>query len=132
MAEQCEVVRLKAVQPTVFFVRTEEGLRQGVDLVVRNDGGPLEGSVVVRFGSQEFRVELGLVRPGEGTYRVYVPDIREPTRVVLVLVGGGRERDRCAMEWAPQRRWTVYMVPIAHHDFGYTDTIENVLRSYGG
>lgn len=132
MTAQGEGVCLKAIQPTVFFVRTEEGLKQGVDLVVRNDGEPLEGTVAVRFGSQEFREEIGLVRPGEGAYRVNVPDIRESVSAEFVLLAGGKEQDRHTMAWTPQRRWTVYMVPIAHHDFGYTDTIENVLRSYGG
>ena len=130
MTAQRDGVCLKAVRPTVFFVRSAEGLRQGVDLVVRNEGGAMEGGVVVRFGSQEFREGLGTVEPGEGVYRVYVPDIRESMRVAFGLIAGGREQDRCALEWVPQRRWTVYMVPVAHHDFGYTDTIENILRSY--
>jgi len=29
-----------------------------------------------------------------------------------------------------QRHWEVFMVPISHHDLGYTDAIENVLLKY--
>lgn len=36
----------KAIKPTVFFVRTAQGLRQAVDLIIHNSGKTADGSCV--------------------------------------------------------------------------------------
>ena len=125
-------LQLKAIEPTVFFVQTAQGLRQAVDLVIWNAAEAVDGGVAVKFGSQEEHVEIGKIVPGEGKYRAYIPDIRESVPVEFVLLADGKVRDRYSIMWMPQRHWQVYMIPIAHHDFGYTDTIENVLHRYDG
>ncbi len=118
-------LQLKVIEPTVFFVQTAQGLTQAVDLVIWNAAEAVNGSVAVKFGSQEEHMEIGKIAPGEGTYRAYIPDIRESVPIEFVLLADGKIRDRYSMTWMPQRCWQVYMIPIAHHDFGYTDTIEN-------
>ncbi|MCK4417605.1 MAG: hypothetical protein KAV99_05515, partial [Candidatus Latescibacteria bacterium] len=88
--------------------------------------------VAVKFGAQEEGMDIGEIESGEGTYRIYVPEIRESMLVEFLLLTDGKVQDRHSMTWMPQRHWQVYMVPIAHHDFGYTEPIENVLRRYDG
>ena len=44
----------------------------------------------------------------------------------------GQALDTRQMDWRPRKHWTIYFVPITHHDLGYTDTIENVLNRYAG
>jgi hypothetical protein len=45
---------------------------------------------------------------------------------------GDRILDTWQADLRPRKHWTVYFVPITHHDLGYTDTIENVLNRYAG
>ncbi|MCK4417233.1 MAG: hypothetical protein KAV99_03620, partial [Candidatus Latescibacteria bacterium] len=118
-------LQLKVIEPTVFFVQTAQGLTQAVDLVIWNAAEAVNGSVAVKFGSQEEHMDIGKIVPGEGTYRAYIPDIRESVPIEFVLLADGKVRDRYSITWMPQRCWQVYMIPIAHHDFGYTDTIQN-------
>ena len=123
-------LRWKTVDPTVFFVQTAQGLRHAVDLTIRNAADAVDGIVAVSFGSQEEHIDIGKIASGERTYRVYLPDIREPVPIELRLQIDGKVQDRYATTWMPQTHWHVYMIPIAHHDFGYTDSIENVLHLY--
>jgi hypothetical protein len=125
-------LQFKAIDLTVFFVRTAQGLKQAVELLLHNSGKTVEGSVAVKFGAQEERMDIGEIESGEGTYRIYVPEIRESMLVEFVLLTDGKVQDRHSMTWMPQRHWHVYMVPIAHHDFGYTEPIETVLHRYDG
>ena len=34
------------------------------------------------------------------------------------------------MSWTPRKHWEICMIPISHHDLGYTATIEHVMRNY--
>ncbi|MFH1574177.1 MAG: hypothetical protein ABIG68_09345, partial [Acidobacteriota bacterium] len=126
------MLRIISVEPTVLFVREQDALQQQARIIVDNPSGLVEG-VEIRFeveGRAPVDCPIGPVERGERACTIYVPDLREPGRVALSLRVGGRTHDRRALAWQPRKHWRVHLVPIAHHDLGYTDTIENVLRRY--
>lgn len=126
------MLRIKTIESSVFFIQEKNELLQAADIVVENPGATCEARVEVRRDSKEKNTVLGKVEHGEGKYRVYVPDIQKETPVEFTIKVSGKAHDRRKTTWTPRRHWQVCMIPIAHHDFGYTDTIENVLRQYDG
>jgi len=121
---------VKAIKPTVFFIKEKEGLLQAADISIENTGRPLKASVEIKISSQGRCTDIGMVKQGEGKYRVYVPDVQEITDVEFILSAGGRVQDRKRIAWKPQKHWQVYLAHYSHHDLGYTDLPTNVLREY--
>ncbi len=124
------MLHINAVKPTLLFVKDGKELLQAVDISIENSGQTVEAGLDARFGSKERHNTIGAVEPGEGTYRVHVPDFREPLSAEFTLSARGEVQDRRKTDWVPKRHWRVCMIPITHHDFGYTDTSEDVLRQY--
>ncbi len=123
---------IKAIKPTVFFIKEREGLLQAVDISIENVEEPLEASVEVKIGSQGKCTDIGIVKQGEGKYRIYVPDIREITDVEFTLSASGRVQNRKRITWKPQKHWQVYLAHYSHHDLGYTGLPTDVLHEYDG
>ena len=121
-----------SVEPTVFYVRHNDTLQQVVDVTVENDGEAVAGGLQIKFGAEETFAELGKLEKGKSTVQAHVPDIRQQTPVEFVLSVDGKALDSRKMTWQPGRQWEVYIVPVTHHDLGYTDTLENVLHKYDG
>jgi hypothetical protein len=137
------MLRINKIEPTLFFINEKNELLQAVDISIENTEETVEASVDVKFiplnkggqgvvFSEERPIVLGKVEKGEGIYRVYVPDVRNQVDASFVLKSNGKVQDQREMDWKPRKHWEVYMVPIAHHDFGYTHTIEEVLLRYDG
>ncbi len=125
-------LRLVNVQPTVFYVHHNGTLQQVVDVTVENDGEAVAGVLQIKFGAEETSAALGKLEKGKSTVRAHVPDIRQRMQIEFVLSVDGQPLDSHKMAWQPSRHWEVYIVPITHHDLGYTDTLENVLHKYEG
>jgi alpha-mannosidase len=125
-----KALRLVSVEPTVLFVREKGAVLQVAEVAVDNTSEAVQASIDVKIDSAQRSTALGEVKKGKTTFAVHVPDIVEPTLVEFVLKSDGKVRDSRKITWQRQRRWRVYIVPITHHDLGYTDTIENVLRRY--
>jgi len=124
------VIRINKIEPTLFFINEKNELLQAVDISIENTEEIVESSMDVKFDTKERHIILGKLEKGEGIYRVYVPDVREQVAASFVLKTDGKVQDRREMKWKPGKHWEVYMIPIAHHDFGYTHTIEDVLLRY--
>ena len=125
-------LRLVSIEPTVFFIKDKDVLLQVVEVVIENTAEPLEASLNVRLDGTQKTTALGTMKKGKTTFRAHIPDIAEPGPVEFVLKANGKVQSRHKSTWQPKRHWQVYIVPITHHDLGYTDTIENVLNLYGG
>ncbi len=126
-------LRLVSVQPTVFLVRAGDDLIQVADLVIENTGGNTPASVEARLdGKGVVKTAIAEVPQGQNTFQASVPSVDAQTPIEFVLRVDGKEVDRQKLAWQPQRHWEVCIVPVTHHDLGYTDTIENVLRKYDG
>jgi len=123
-------MKVVEVRPTVLMVREGDGLAQVVEVAVENAGEAASGVLDVKIGGLERTVELASVAKGQSVHRVLVPDVKEAAGAEFVLRMAGEVIGKLEMPWRPQRRWQVHVVPITHHDLGYTDTIENVLRLY--
>ncbi len=126
------MLHINQIKPTVFFIRENNELLQAVDISIENTEETVKASVDVKFGSKEKHTVLDKVERGEHTYQVYVPDVSEPVGASFTLKVDDNAQDRREMSWTPQKHWEVHMIPIAHHDFGYTHTIEKVLDRYAG
>ncbi len=138
-----------SIEPTVFFVEDKGALEQVVEVVIENKSEPMKASLEIKFGSASKTTALGRIEKGKNTLRPSIPstllgmvslsnhpDIDKPTQVQFVLKANKKVQDRLEVTWpaADQRcrYWKVYIVPITHHDLGYTDSIENVLHRYDG
>ncbi|MGQ9515305.1 MAG: glycoside hydrolase family 38 C-terminal domain-containing protein [Thermoproteota archaeon] len=126
------MVRLKKVEPTVFFVREEEELKNVVELTIENSGEEREASLNVRAESKTYEVIIGKISKGEGKYSVNIPDIRQAMKIRFGIYVGGQLQDEVSVIWKPQRHWLVYVIERSHHDPSYTDIPENLLEEYNG
>jgi len=123
-------VQILAVEPTPLYVQKDGRLLQVAELAVENSGEPVEAELVVQWPDGQIATPLGKLAKGKSTAQAHMPGLEKPAEVELTLRAAGKPLDRRTMTWQPSRRWEVCLVPISHHDLGYTDTIENVLRLY--
>jgi len=126
------MLNIHAIEPTVLFVRENDALLQQVRITVDNPSESAESTqILFEVGNRApTTCPIGPVGKGEHTLPIHVPDLREPAPVTLSLQVGDQIHDRRELTWQPRKHWRVHLVPIAHHDLGYTDTIEGVLRKY--
>ena len=120
-------LRLIKIEPTVLFVNEQDRLLQLVKISISNERRATSIQLDMQVGEWQQSLSLGKVVKGESTFDVFVPDISAPASAEFVLKSGDKIRDRRQFELQPQRHWEVFMVPISHHDLGYTDAIENIL-----
>ena len=125
-------LRLLSVEPTVLFVREGGALLQVAEIEVESTAELSEVKVEIKLGSLQKSTGLGKIEKGKAKVQVYVPEIIAATEAEFVIRVGKDVAAQHKMMWQPQRHWRVYVVPITHHDLGYTDTIENVLNKYDG
>ena len=133
--EPNESLSFISIEPTVFFVEDKGALLQVVEVAVENKSEPVEASLDVKVGSASKTTALGKIEKGKNTLQAHIPDIDKPTKVWFILSANKKVQDRREVTWPAAtsqrgRRWKVYIVPITHHDLGYTDSIENVLHKY--
>jgi len=126
-------LKLVSIKPTVFFVRKDNILTQLGQATINNlSQEEVQIALQTQIPGKKMKEISATVPKGTTTVKFSFPSITEPTPVTFILTLHGREQDRHSMTWQPQRHWEVYMVPITHHDLGYTDTIENILHRYDG
>jgi hypothetical protein len=125
-------LRLISVKPTVFFIREQGSLLHKARVEVESTEELSEVKVDVEFDSRQRSTGVGKIGKGKSTLDVYVPEVIKATPVEFVVTADKKVVGRQKVTWEPQKHWKVYIIPITHHDLGYTDTIENVLNSYDG
>jgi hypothetical protein len=126
-----------SIEPTIFFVEDKGALGQVVEVVIENKAEPMKANLEIKVGSASKTTALGRIEKGKNTLQSSIPDIDKPTQVQFILMADKKVQDRREVTWPTTtdqrcRYWKVYIVPITHHDLGYTDSIENVLHSYDG
>jgi len=124
------MLRIDSVKPTALFSKGKHEILQLVNIVIENASETVDAEVDVKLGSVELNLPVANVGKGKETYQIAVPDIREAVPAEFALKVNGEAQDQKSMNWTPRKHWQVHMIPIAHHDLGYTDTIEGVLRKY--
>ena len=124
-------MKIARIEPTILFKKAPDSYLEGVDIVIYNGSPACEGQVRIKAGLlKEIIADIGVVRPGEGKYRVFVPDMASGQNIEFTLLAAGGVQDRLTVQWAPRKRWEVCLIPISHHDLGYTNPIELVMRKY--
>ncbi len=123
------MLRIDSVNPTVLFKHSKSGLLQAVDVTITNTGrSSVTGATLTfAFPDGDTACKLDPIAPKTSTHRVMVPDRRDPASVTVTLAGASGRPDVQTLEWTPRKHWDVHLVPIAHHDYGYTDPIEDIL-----
>ena len=125
-------VRIEDIKQTCFFVR-EEILKNVVELTILNEGEAFKATLVVSYPSSAYEIPLGYISVGKKVYRVHIPDIKEEVEVKFSIRDEtGNAVAEKNVNWRPRRRWIIYLVQYSHHDLGYTDIPQNVLKEYIG
>ena len=124
-------LKIAEVKPTVFYVKDGERLQQAADVVFDNPGPATAVTIETTADGRAMTPVSAEVPTGRKAVSIRVPDGIEG-RAVTVAVKAGPDSLRHEMTWPRQRRWEICLVPITHHDLGYTDTIEHVMRSFAG
>ena len=123
-------VCIEDVKQTCLFVR-EEVLKNVVELTIFNEGKAFKATLVISWPSSTYEIPLGCISAGRKVYRVRIPDIREEADVKFsVRDEAGNVVAEKAVSWRPRKRWIIYLVQYSHHDLGYTDIPQNVLKEY--
>ena len=125
-------LRFVSIEPTIFLIKEKGTLLQIADVTIENTSEPIEAGIDVKLGSKKKNTALGKVKKGKATFQIPIPEVSKPTPIEFILKANGKVQDSREVTWQPSRHWNVHIVPITHHDLGYTDTIENVLYRYDG
>ncbi|MBZ5565392.1 MAG: hypothetical protein LAP13_23590 [Acidobacteriia bacterium] len=109
------------VEPTIYYVRKDAQVRELADVTLTLDEKVREGSVELALGGEKFRAELSSERDfGEQRIQFAIPELTGKTTATVTLrVNGKSHKSEVAVE--PMRKWTLFVVPHAHLDIGFTD-----------
>jgi alpha-mannosidase len=124
-------LQIAEIRPTVFYIKEGGSLLQMSDVVIDNPGQPATMTIEAAIGNQNMVSVSAWIPTGRKTAMIPIREGIEGKTVVVTLKAGN-ETIRREMAWPKQRRWEICLVPITHHDLGYTDTIEHVMRSFDG
>lgn len=119
-SEEAAPVRAE-LQPTIYFVRKDGQLKEQVDLTVTLDHPVRRGEAVVKMGGATVRTTLsGQPDFGEQRFRLELPAWTGARPAAISLSLDGR-KTTINTSLQAQRRWTMFVVPHAHLDIGFTD-----------
>jgi alpha-mannosidase len=124
-------LRIAEIRPTVFYVKDGGRLVQVADIVIENPRQPAAMSIEVTVAGRAQPSVSADVPTGRKAITIRVPDGIEGQTVSVRLKAGSESVSR-ELVWPKQRHWEICLVPITHHDLGYTDTIEHVMRAFAG
>jgi hypothetical protein len=120
------------VKPTVLFTKEKDKLIHLINITIENTQ---ESKIKATLDCNTLKSKLLedyelTINEGKEDYQIHIPEIKGSIVVKFALKVNGKLQDIFTVNWKPTKHWQVFIVPIAHHDLGYTDTIENVLRKY--
>jgi len=108
-------------EPTIFYKQTERGLAQVVDVFAGFGSAPPRATVELKAGENAARQEItGNYAFGERRVSLEVPEWTGTVQGEVKLIADGREQ-RFPVNLIAGKKWTVFIVPHAHLDIGFTD-----------
>lgn len=126
-------LKISGIQPTILFKSESTGLMQAVDITIENGGQTTNARLkVITRANKKWSVELGEIGTGNSSHRFFMPEITDAVPVEFVLETDGNTEARLTIDWTPRKHWEVCLIPISHHDLGYTHSIEHVMEQYVG
>jgi hypothetical protein len=114
------------VAPTVFYRHNASGLVEIVEAVVGFRQKIAAGKAVLKLAGHEYTAAFaGGNDFGEQRVEFEVPEWQGTASGSLEVAG-----KRFAVAFAPERKWTVFVVPHTHLDVGYTDFQAKVAEAH--
>jgi hypothetical protein len=109
-----------SVKPSYFFVTENGALREPIAVTVTTAAAVSRGTLTLTLAGAQYRADLAPVRFGQQRFEFKVPEFAAgaEARVALLLDGKSYQR---VERISPKRKFTVYLVPHAHLDIGFTD-----------
>lgn len=123
-------MKIKSVEPTVFYRADGDTLRQVVRVTLQTDSAAELAQVLVQAPGVRSLITLRSVSQGRSVHEVNIPDIREPGTVTFSVLQNSALQDELQLDWVPMRHWEVYVVHCSHHDLGFTDLPSNVFEEH--
>ncbi len=110
-----------SVRPTVFFTQKDGRTYEVVDATVSSAEKLKAGHVELTIGKERLRAALaGENDFGQERLEFEVPEFSGAVTANVMVHAGGKTFHSSATI-SPERKWTIYFVPHAHLDIGYTD-----------
>jgi hypothetical protein len=126
-----QFMKIVSIEPTVFFIRLDDALRQLVKLTLDSTVSVREATVKVHLQDiPDEAICLDNVDVGKKEYEIYLPDIREAVPVEIALWTGENLEDKKTIDWVPQKHWDVNIVHYSHHDLGYTNIPSKIMDEH--
>ena len=127
-----ESTRILNAETTVFFKENRESMDQKVDVIVESRDILGAASLKASIAGVERVSVIKRLLAGRNTYSIDIPEVRTDSEATFLLEAAGGVVDVYKTKLLPRKRWEVIFVPLAHHDYGYTDPIEELLPLYDG
>ncbi|HUN62174.1 MAG TPA: polysaccharide lyase family protein [Candidatus Sulfotelmatobacter sp.] len=109
------------VKPTVFYRQNGAQLYEVTRVTVTTPEKLNGGKVELTVGTQRLEAPLqGGNDFGQERVELELPEFSGPTAASVTIHANGHSY-RSNMTVSPERKWTIYFVPHAHLDIGYTD-----------
>jgi alpha-mannosidase len=116
------------VKPTVFY-KEKDGKNYEVTTVTVTTTERLgPASVDVSLGKARYHAGLAVVNDfGQQRMQFEVPEFSGPVAATVAIRANGKTHPSTSTV-SPERKWSIYFVPHAHLDIGYTDYQAKVLE----
>jgi alpha-mannosidase len=109
------------VQPTVFYRQKAGETQELVEVTVTRAEQLTAGNVELSIGKNRLQAALhGENEFGQERLEFAVPEFSGPALASVTIRANGKAY-RSTATITPQRKWTIFFVPHAHLDIGYTD-----------
>lgn len=116
-----------SVVPTVFYLKTAQGVKERCDLIVKYPTSWVGGRARVTIGNWASELPVPKIGElGEARYSFLVPPDLPAGRMRLELFSAAQGSTAnaahvCDASFTPARKWKVFYAPNEHLDIGYTD-----------
>jgi alpha-mannosidase len=110
-----------SIDPTIFYVKADGALSELVGVTVTHSDPVRRGDVTLTVAGKTLKADIAQGHDfGEESVELAVPEVSSPTEAeVGVRLDGSTVKSQ--VNFAPQRKWTIYLAPHAHLDIGFTD-----------
>lgn len=109
------------VKPTVFYKQLQNQMYELTTVTVTLLESVRSGDVDLIIGGKHYRSKLRTTNEfGEQRFEYEVPEFESQTTASVVIRANGKTYPS-KVNITPERKWTIYFVPHAHLDIGFTD-----------
>ena len=121
-----KTVFIKDINFTPFFKKKGDKLFQRIDISIDSTDTKNASLNIKPY----FRDISLLIKKGEQTYEIYLPEIVSSKKVEFLLAIRGKVADKRIVLLKPQKKYNIFLIHYSHHDLGYTGLPLDVLSEY--